>query len=86
MITTIQTMTQGKMTHSWRQVFLKMVGRCPHWALSFPLTIGQETFRACVACGARRKFNLETWREEGGYYFPAKDERENTSGHTDISQ
>jgi len=43
--------------------------------MSMPLTVDGETFKACITCGAHRKFNLETWLEEGGYYFPA-DERE----------
>jgi len=76
MISTTQEMTQEqKRLPNWRQVFLLLNMRCPHWAMSMPLTVDGETFKACITCGAHRKFNLETWLEEGGYYFPA-DERE----------
>jgi hypothetical protein len=71
---------------TWRQLLLLLTRRCPHWRLSAPLTLNNETFRACVACGARRRFNLNTWLEEGGFYYPADNERETTSGHTDISE
>jgi hypothetical protein len=70
---------------TWRQILAVLTMRCPHWELSAPLTIDSETFRVCIACGARRRFNLNTWEAEGGFYFPIHYGREN-SEHTNLSK
>ena len=42
---------------------------CHHAYMGRPITAGRQTYRACVDCGARRKFNSDTWQMEGPYYF-----------------
>ena len=42
---------------------------CWHRNMSRPLTRNGETYRACLNCGARRQFNLSTWRLNGPYYY-----------------
>lgn len=44
---------------------------CQHRKMSRPITLGGETYCACVGCGGRRQFNLEKWRMQGPYYYKA---------------
>ena len=43
---------------------------CWHSNLSRPFSRGNETYRTCVACGARRRFDLERWEMVGSFYYP----------------
>ena len=43
---------------------------CWHVNLSRPFSRGNETYRTCVACGARRSFDLEQWKMVGSFYRP----------------
>jgi hypothetical protein len=45
---------------------------CWHLDMSRPVTREGETYRACVACGARRRFDTEGWKTVGRYYYPAR--------------
>lgn len=42
---------------------------CRHGNLSPPFTKGEETYRSCMRCGARRLFNVERGRMTGAYYY-----------------
>ena len=52
-------------------VFKRVLG-CWHRRMSLPFTRGNETYRTCVDCGARRQFDLEQWRMVGAFYRPEK--------------
>ena len=43
---------------------------CWHLEMSLPFTRGNETYRTCVNCGARRRFDLERWTMVGEFYRP----------------
>lgn len=43
---------------------------CWHRQLSLPFTRGKETYRTCVNCGARRRFDLDQWTMVGDFYRP----------------
>jgi len=43
---------------------------CWHLKLSGLFTRGNETYRTCVTCGARRRFDLERWEMVGSFYYP----------------
>jgi hypothetical protein len=46
---------------------------CQHKQMSRPFSRHGETYRVCIACGARRQFNEQTWNSAGPYYFkPAR--------------
>jgi len=45
---------------------------CWHVNMSRPFSRGHETYRTCVACGARRRFDLEKWEMVGSFYYPAR--------------
>ncbi|HRH44445.1 MAG TPA: hypothetical protein PKY82_22610 [Pyrinomonadaceae bacterium] len=49
--------------------FLARIFGCWHTRLSRPMTIGKETFCVCIACGARRKFDLEILQMIGDFYY-----------------
>ena len=51
---------------------VKRVFGCWHLKLSLPFTRGDETYRTCISCGARRRFDLDQWKMVGGYYYPKK--------------
>ena len=42
---------------------------CWHVNMSRLFSRGNETYRACVACGARRRFDLEQWEMVGSFYY-----------------
>ena len=42
---------------------------CKHREMSRPFSRHGETYRVCISCGARRRFDEETWNSSGGYYF-----------------
>jgi hypothetical protein len=42
---------------------------CRHRELSRAFTSSGETYRACLSCGARRQFDLETWCLLGPFFF-----------------
>jgi hypothetical protein len=52
-----------------RSTFSRAFG-CWHRHMSLPFTRGNETYRTCVECGARRQFNLEKWITVGTFYRP----------------
>lgn len=42
---------------------------CRHRNMSPPFTGGEETYRSCMRCGARRLFNVGRGRMTGAYYY-----------------
>jgi hypothetical protein len=49
---------------------LRRVLGCWHRHMSLPFTRGNETYRTCVNCGARRRFDLDQWKVVGSFYRP----------------
>jgi hypothetical protein len=49
------------------KVFRRVLG-CWHRHMSLPFTRGNETYRTCVDCGARRRFDLDQWTMVGAFY------------------
>jgi len=47
---------------------LTRVRSCWHREMSRPFTRDGRTYRACLRCGARRDFDLETWQMKGPFY------------------
>jgi len=45
---------------------------CWHLKMSLPFTRGNETYRTCVSCGARRRFDLDQWAMVGAFYHPRR--------------
>ncbi len=48
---------------------VKLFG-CWHTNISRPFTNGKISYRSCLQCGARKKFNPETLETHGNFYFP----------------
>lgn len=53
------------------RAFARVFG-CWHMNMSRPFTRGGETYRACMGCGARRRFDTGRWETVGPYYYPAR--------------
>jgi len=51
---------------------LRRVFGCWHLQLSLPFTRDNETYRTCVNCGARRRFDLDQWTMVGDFYHPER--------------
>lgn len=49
---------------------VKRVFGCWHRKLSRPFTRGDDTYQTCIACGARRRFDLDRWTSVGDFYYP----------------
>ena len=43
---------------------------CWHRSLSRPFTIGNDSYRACLDCGARKHFDPETLKTFGSFHYP----------------
>jgi len=54
-----------------RKVTARIFG-CWHLNMSRPFSRGNESYRTCVACGARRRFDLERWKMVGSFYYPER--------------
>lgn len=50
-------------------IFAKLFG-CWHKDLSRPFTNGKESYRACLHCGARQKFDAEQMKTTRRFYYP----------------
>ena len=50
-------------------LFSKVFG-CWHKRLSRPVTRDRVTFRSCIECGARRRFDMERYQTMGPFYYP----------------
>lgn len=50
-------------------VFTKIFG-CWHKALSRPVSNKNFSYRACLNCGARKKFDAATLKTTGPFYYP----------------
>ena len=50
-------------------LFSKLFG-CWHKKLSRPFTNKKGSYRACLDCGARKRFSTETLRTFGPFYYP----------------
>ena len=42
---------------------------CWHSEMSRPFSNDGQTYRACLACGARRQFNIKSWKTQGDFYY-----------------
>lgn len=42
---------------------------CGHREMSRPFSRHGETYRVCIACGAHRQFDSNTWNSSGPFYF-----------------
>ena len=45
---------------------------CWHRNMSRPFSRGNEIYRTCVGCGARRRFDTEQWEMVGPFYYPER--------------
>jgi len=50
--------------------FVRRLFSCWHVKMSRPFTHERETYRTCLRCGMRRKFDIEKWKSIGRFYSP----------------
>lgn len=43
---------------------------CWHKEISRPFTIGKDSYRACLHCGARKHFDPQTLKTYGSFHYP----------------
>lgn len=43
---------------------------CWHQEISRPFTIGKDSYRACLNCGARKHFDPQTLKTSGAFHYP----------------
>jgi hypothetical protein len=44
---------------------------CTHKQLSRPFSRQGESYRVCIACGAQRRFDAQTWNSRGPFFYKA---------------
>ena len=50
--------------------FLVSLLGCWHKQLSRPFTNGKDSYRTCLHCGARQKFDAQQMRTTKSFYYP----------------
>ena len=50
--------------------FLGSLFGCWHKSLSRPFTIGNDSYCACLDCGARKPFDPQTLKIHGSFHYP----------------
>jgi hypothetical protein len=50
-------------------LFARLFG-CRHNRMSKPVTVKNTTYKFCPSCGIRRRYNLETFKFQGAFYYP----------------
>ncbi|MFN2411981.1 MAG: hypothetical protein ABR535_02850 [Pyrinomonadaceae bacterium] len=53
-----------------RMGFIAKLFGCRHNVLSRPFHDRTVSYRACLECGARRRFDTENFKTVGGFYYP----------------
>ncbi len=48
---------------------------CRHRRMSWPMTHGHKTYRTCVKCGMCRRFDPQTWKNLGPFYWNHDDRK-----------
>jgi hypothetical protein len=51
--------------------FFGAVFGCWHKRLTRPISDNESTYQSCVECGARRRFDTESYSASGPFYYPA---------------
>ena len=54
---------------------VKRIFGCWHRDMSLPFSRDNKSYRTCIACGARRRFDLERWTMIGPFYYPGVSSR-----------
>jgi hypothetical protein len=54
-------------SHSVNDLLTRLFG-CWHVRLTRPITRDNQTYQACLRCGLRRPFDLDTWKAYGSFY------------------
>lgn len=60
-------------THGEFGTRIGLIGKifgCWHKNVSRPFTTRDASYRACLDCGARKKFNAKTLKTSGPFYYP----------------
>jgi hypothetical protein len=52
--------------------FLGSLFGCWHKRLTRPISDNESTYQTCVECGARRRFDTDSFKSSGPFYYPAK--------------
>jgi hypothetical protein len=42
---------------------------CWHSEMSRPFSSEGQSYRVCLGCGARRQFNIRSWKTQGAFYY-----------------
>ena len=58
----------SKITHALGRWVGEIFG-CQHKEMSRPFSRQGETYRVCIGCGARRKFDAQEWKLQGPFYY-----------------
>ena len=64
------------LTNQTDEAFGKRIGLlgalfgCWHKEISRPFTIGNNSYRACLHCGARKHFDAQTLKTYGSFHYP----------------
>ena len=50
-------------------IFARLLG-CRHKRFTRPITVSNSSYRACLDCGARRKFDTQNLKTSRAFYYP----------------
>lgn len=70
-----QKVEEGRLTDVTADVFGQKVGfidklfGCRHRNVSRPFTKGKVSYRVCIECGARKRFETSSFKTVGSFYY-----------------
>ena len=56
--------------------WLREIFGCSHKEMSRPFSRHGRSYRVCIACGAQRRFDTQTWNVRGPYYYATANTRD----------
>jgi hypothetical protein len=71
-----QNLIAESVNHGARDPLGKKIGffgnlfGCWHKDLGRPFTSGRTSYRACLECGARKKFDTQSFETSGPFFYP----------------
>ena len=69
---TLAVQIHNQSVHWFTKPVVSLVSRmfgCWHLHMAWPIRVGGETYRACLDCGAHRRFDSDSWTTQGPFYF-----------------
>jgi hypothetical protein len=63
------SLSRSALTIELVAALLRRAFGCWHLQISRPFSNGKDSYRVCIRCGAKRRFDTATWQTSGTFYY-----------------